>query len=86
MKLEIRRLTDADRDRIRRAIMADMEERGDLCCTRREWIAASFDHIREETVRGRLGFDGVLSSMIVGPRIRRHNRENQERLAQEAAS
>lgn len=84
MKLEIRRLTPEDRDRIRRAILADMEERDDLCCTRREWIAAAFDYLREETVKGRWSFDCLLSSMLSGPRIRKHNRENQERLAKEA--
>lgn len=86
MKLEIRRLSPDERDRIRRAIMADMEERGDLCCTRREWIAAAFDDLRKDTMQGRWSFDYLISSMLSGPRIRRYNRENQECLAREGAA
>lgn len=85
MKLEIRRLSPAERDRVRRAILADMEERDDLCCTRREWIAAAFDYLREETMKGRWSFDYLLTSMANGPRFRRHNREIQERLAKGVA-
>lgn len=86
MKLEIRRLSPAERDRIRRAILADMEEREDLCCTRREWIAAAFDDLRKDTLRGLWSFDCLVGAMLSGPRIRRRNRENQERLAREGAA
>lgn len=78
MRLEIRRLTAYERDRIRRAVLADMEERGDLGCSRREWISDTFDEIRTQVTSGRWSLDLWLGHLLVGPRLRRHNRQVRE--------
>ncbi len=77
MRIEFRRLTDADRDRVRRAVLADMEER-DGGIDRREWIRDTFDAIRRDVIERGESFDLTLSYMIAGPQIRRHNRRIQE--------
>jgi len=74
MRLEIRRLSAAERDRIRRAVLADMEERGDIGCSRDEWIAATFRQIRTDVITGKWSLDFMLGQMIAGPGLRKHNR------------
>jgi hypothetical protein len=73
MRLEIRRLTAYERDRIRRAVLADIDSR-DREYTAREWIAGAFAEIRKEITTGKWSLDFMLGQMIAGPRIRKHNR------------
>jgi len=74
MRIKITDMTWRERKDLMHAVNCDMEERGDLGCSRREWIADLFDEIRRRLTLCGHSLDSVVRDLCVGKAIRRHNR------------
>lgn len=85
MRIKITDLSWREREDLMFAVRCDMEERGGLGCTRREWIADLFDEIRRRLTLCGHSLHSVVLDLEIGKKVRRHNRLIREKQTVEAA-